>query len=393
MRILFTTHPAYGHFHPLLPLANAARAAGHEVAFATSDMFRPVIESAGFPVIVAGLNWLESDESTMPEELRPPSDCTLEVFFAQQFVTATAADLARGVVAAATSWMPDIVVRERTEFGGALAADLLGIHCAAVQIASPSLMTPELLAAMDGPYNAARAGLGLAPDHGLKALENQLVLAFAPPSLHDPQVPLPPNFASFRPTAHDRTVADTLPAWADDLGRDRPLIYATLGTVFNDPTYELPFFPAVLQGLREENVDVVVTVGPEVDPAWLGPPPPNARVASYVPQSLLFPRCSAIVCHGGYGTLLAAVEHAVPVVVVPYGADQPINARSVERLGLGRVIAPDDVTADRVREAVRSLLDDPSWRGNVIRVREEGAGLPRAWEAIVSIERLVATVG
>ena len=80
----------------------------------------------------------------------------------------------------------------------------------------------------------------------------------------------------------------------------------------------MPFFPAVLDGLRDEPLDLVVTVCPNVDPFALGRQPANVQVERYVPKSLLLPRCSAIVCHGGYGTLLAAIEHAIPVVVVPF---------------------------------------------------------------------------
>ena len=106
MRILFTTHPAYGHFHPLLPLAGAARAAGHEVGFATSAMFRSVIEGAGFPAFDTGLEWLESDESTIPDELQPAPGSSLEAFFAQKFVAAAAEPLARGVIEVASRWRP-----------------------------------------------------------------------------------------------------------------------------------------------------------------------------------------------------------------------------------------------------------------------------------------------
>lgn len=387
MRILFTTHPAYGHFHPLLALASAARDAGHDVRFATSARFVPVVEGAGFPGIGVGLDWLEADKSTIPDELKPAPDSTLEQYFAQQFVTAPAERFARGVVDHAVTWGPDLVVRERTEFGGSIAAAALGIPVAAVQVASPGLMTPAVFAAIDPPYNQARTGLRLGPDEALAALQSQVVLSFAPPSLHDPLVALPPNFVSFRPVALDHAASDRLPAWADSLGRTRPLVYATLGTVFNNPDYQLPFFPSVLAGLGGEPLDLVVTVGPNVDPAALGPQPANVQVVSYVPQSLLFPRCAAIVCHGGFGTVISAIEHGVPLLVVPFGADQPINARSVERLELGLVIAEDEVTPGRVRDAVRSLLAEPRWRTNVAAIRDEAARLPGMDDAVELLER------
>src|SRR5439155_4645874 len=103
-------------------------------------------------------------------------------------------------------------------------------------------------------------------------------------------------------------------------------------------------------------------VGPDVDPASLAHQPSNVHVERYLPQGVLFPNCSVVLCHGGYGTVLAAIEHGIPMIVVPFGADQPINARSVQRLGLGHVIDEEDLTADRLRSAVRSLLDDPSCR-------------------------------
>ncbi len=389
MRILFTTQPAYGHFYPMLPIATAARRAGHDVAFGTSAMFGPVVEAVGFRSIPVGLDWLESDKRTVPTNLKPAPGSTLEEYFAQQFVTATAGRLAEDVVASARTWRPDILVRERTEFGGAIAADVLGIPAATVQVGSPTLITPSVLAAVEGPYNAARLGLGLSADEGLAALEGQAVFSLAPASLHDPSVPLPRNLISLRPESVDRAPSDRLPEWANELGLRRPLVYATLGTVFNEPAYDLPFFPAVLDGLRGESLDVVITVGPNVDPATLGPQPPNIHVARYVPQSLLLPRCAAIICHGGYGTLLTAIEHAVPLVVVPFGADQPINARSVQRLGLGHVIEVDDLTPAGLREAVRSVLDEPNWRDNMEHVRDESNALPPASDAVAMLEQLV----
>lgn len=388
MRILFTTHPAYGHFHPLIALAQAARQASHDIRIATSARFVPVVEAAGFRAIGVGLDWLEADKSTIPDELKPAPGSTLEQYFAQQFVTAPAERFARGVIDLAPVWRPDLVVRERTEFGGSIAAAALGIPVAAVQVASPSLMTPALFATIDGPYNRARAGLGLPLDGALAELQSQVVLSFSPPSIHDPLVPLPPRFVSFRPVALAHSPSDVLPAWADAVGRTRPLVYATLGTVFNNPDYELPFFPAVLAGLGHEELDLVVTVGPDVDPARLGQQPANVTVASYVPQSLLFPRCAAIVCHGGFGTLISAIEHGVPLVVVPFGADQPINARSVERLGIGFVIEEDALTPESIRDAVRRLLVEPIWRRNIETVREEGGKLPGMDKAIELLEQI-----
>ena len=54
MRVLFTSTPNYGHFHPLAPVARTLADAGHEVAFATGAGFVPVVAHAGFRHFPAG---------------------------------------------------------------------------------------------------------------------------------------------------------------------------------------------------------------------------------------------------------------------------------------------------------------------------------------------------
>lgn len=355
---------------------------------ATSARFGPVVEADGYPAEAAGLDWLEGDYESIPVELRAPDGMNLAQFFAHQFVWMTAERLARDVVRLADRWRPDLIVRETTEFGGALAGELLGVPVAALQVASPSLITPALLVEVERALNDVRASLDLPPDTGLRGLLDQPVICFAPPALHDPEVPLPPRLFSFRPPPPPSAVP--LPG-VDDLGRERPLVYATLGTAFSDPAFDLPFFPAVLEGLREQPVDLVVTVGPVRDPASLGEQPSNVLVRSYVPQRGLLERCAVVVCHGGYGTLLDAIDAGTPLVVVPFGADQPINARSVERLGIGRVLDDDLLTAEAVREAVADLLTDPTWRHNIERVRDEWRRLPGADAAVRLLDEVAAT--
>ena len=389
MRLLFTTQPAYGHLHPLLPLAEAARSAGHQVAIAASALFAPVVESAGFEAIAAGLNWLEADKSTLPAELKPRPNSSLEEYFAQQFVRAPARPMATDLIGLATSWRPDAIVRDRTEFGGAIAAAAIGIPCVAVQVGNPSLITPAVLEAIEPPYNDARSAVGLGADVGLSSLEAQAVLLFAPPGFHDPQVPLPTGLMYLRP---DTVVRSAAPAttWTPPFRTGRPVVYATLGTVFNNPAFELPFFPAVLEGLRQEPVDLVITVGPNVDPAILGEQPASVHVARYIPQHLLLPTVDLVVSHGGFGTVLAAVEHGVPMIVAPLGADQHLNAAGVERLGIGIVIDEDEVRPQRVREAVRAILGDPRYRERARRLRDVAARLPPPEAAVEVIESLVS---
>jgi UDP:flavonoid glycosyltransferase YjiC (YdhE family) len=95
------------------------------------------------------------------------------------------------------------------------------------------------------------------------------------------------------------------------------------------------------------------------------------------------------VCHGGFGTVLAAVAHGIPLIIVPFGADQHLNAASVVRLGIGVAIDADEMTGPRVRDAVRKVLGDPSYRANARRLQAVANRLPTVRNAIAMLESLV----
>lgn len=354
----------------------------------TSASFAPVVHGEGFHPEPVGLDWLEGDKSTIPPELKaPPEADTLATFFAHQFVRMTAGRLADDVVRLADRWRPDVIVRETTEYGGALAAQVLGTAWAALQVASPSLMTADVLAEVAVALDEARGRIGLAPDPDLRALREELVVCFAPPELHAPGVPLPPGLRSFHPGQAPNP--DPLPEALRGLGRERQLVYATLGTVFNDPTYELPFFPSVQAGLQDAPVDLLMTVGPNVDPGILGEQRSGAHVASYVSQRAVLERSAVVICHGGYGTLLDAVDAAVPLIVVPFGADQYINAATVERLGIGLAIDEDAMTPEVTRAAVDRLVADGSaHRQRIEALRDAWRSLPGPAEAADAVLEL-----
>jgi UDP:flavonoid glycosyltransferase YjiC (YdhE family) len=113
----------------------------------------------------------------------------------------------------------------------------------------------------------------------------------------------------------------------------RPLVYATLSTTFNARP---GVWSMVLEGLAAVDANVIATVGRDLDPADFGRQPPHVRVERFISQALILPHCSAMLAHGGYGSLMGALRHGVPVVSVPLqrptiGATPP-SSRS---LGLG----------------------------------------------------------
>jgi MGT family glycosyltransferase len=253
-----------------------------------------------------------------------------------------------------------------------------------VVIASGAFVRPEVVGA---PLHQIRAELGLPADPDMTMLHRYLVLNPVPPSFRDPAYPLPPTAHSIRPPMPDAMPAPK-PAWATAIP-GAPVVYFTLGTVFNLESGDL--FGRVLAGLRDLPVNVIATTGSELDPVELGPQPPHIHIERYVAQADVLPHCDLCISHGGSGSVIGALAHALPMVLIPMGADQSPNARRCKALGAGRTLHALDATPDDVREAVEAVLHTPSYRANAARLRDELAALPDSAYAVTLLERLAAT--
>ncbi len=384
MRVLFTTHPAAGHLHPQLPLARALRRAGHAVRFACAPSFAATVERAGFRAVPAGLDWLEAEaERTFPHL----GAMTLEEqslrFVTDIFVGAVAGPLAEAAIALAAGWPPDLVVRDPWEFGGWLAAERLGIPHATA--GAGQFIPPPALQHIVGPQLAAlRAQVDAPADPSLATLHRYLNIVTVPPGLLTAADFIPPVTHHVRPELDDVAGDAPPPGWLATLAA-RPTVYATLGTVFN----RVPgIFAAILAGLRDEPVNLILTVGRNQDPAAFGPQGGQVHIERYVPQALLLPRCDAVVAHAGMNTVIGALRHGKPLVLIPLTADQPQNARRCVEAGVGVRVPADGALPDAVRAAVRSVLTDARYRTNAARIRDEMAELPGPEHAVALLERL-----
>jgi UDP:flavonoid glycosyltransferase YjiC (YdhE family) len=76
------------------------------------------------------------------------------------------------------------------------------------------------------------------------------------------------------------------------------------------------------------------------------------------------------------------------MVVVPISADQPYSAERCVDLGVARTLGPDDRTPDRIREAVRQVLAEPSYRTNARAFQAEMMALPGPEEMVELLESL-----
>lgn len=371
MRLLLSFVGGLGHLTPLLPLARAARDAGHEVAIAGSGGLVGSIEEQGFTAYATSeaRHHSGADQERTPLEVMAPA--ATEAEFAANFADRGARRMAAAMPDVVRDFRPDLVLRDETDLGTTIAAELLGVPVAThVVLASGLLLRPELVAPR---LDAVRAEHGLAPDPSLSRLTSGLVLADCPPSFRSPDDPL-----RLAPTYYR---AQDVPARER---RERPGVLVTLGTIFNAGSGDL--FERILDGLGDLDVDVVATVGRGIDPASLGPRPLHVRVERFVPQAEVLPTVDLVVSHGGSGSLVATLTHGLPSLLVPLGADQPHNASRAAALGVAERLDGATLTPSDVADRAAALLADGPVRARCREVAAEVAALPDIDTAVAALK-------
>jgi len=371
MKILFTCQPAFGHLHPLIPLAQAFVKAEHQVAFVSSASFCPIITRLGFECFPGGLDWLESEaEKHFPELHQIPlidqGDWFLSVAFADIVASAMVPDL----LTIAREWQPDLIVRDYWEFAGYLVGEKLAIPHVTAGIGRFIPMS-SMIRLIGPQMNVLRQQLALPSDPNLETLFRHRYLHFFPTS-YQPLREVLPNARAARPLIFDQAEGQTLPAWFTTLPA-QPTVYATLGTVFNK---SIPIFSEALLDLQTEALNLILTVSHDLDPQDFGLQPPQVHIERYIPQTLLLPHCDLVICHGGYNTLMAALSFGVPLLIIPISDDHPYYAERSTVLGVAITLEPQAATPTAFKEAVSRLLTEPTYRANARRLQQEIAAMP-----------------
>jgi UDP:flavonoid glycosyltransferase YjiC (YdhE family) len=381
MRVLVTAAPGVGHLLPLLPVARAAQARGHDVLVGTGASLADMVARAGLRHLTIGPPSLEAAFATidgLPEQMGPRR---LLMIVRQGFNGVLADAFAAEVRELAEDWRPDVVVHEDMELGSWVAAERLDIPHVIVQATA---WRPRVRAAAHEVQDALRVRHGLPSDPALAGREGSLWFTTRPPALRDPAVAPPPNLRELRPEPDDRVGAaeDDMPPWlAADT--NRPRVAVTLGTV---NAHRIELLRPLIDGLAGLDADVVVALGR--DPATVGAVPANVRVERYVPMSQLLPRSALVAHHSGSGTMLAAAVAACPMLLLPIGADQPDNAERCVAAGVAVALDPRTLSADAVRAAALRLLEEPAFKQRAEAIAAEIQAMPDADVAVREIERV-----
>jgi len=300
------------------------------------------------------------------------------------FIQGLAPKMIEDLIALVDAWKPDLIIRDPSEYGGYVVAERAGLPHATITWAI--YINPRV--GINAALLELRQRYGLFGDPGLETADQYLVLSFLPPAWTYPNSQVQHVTHRFCSPPFDLSGDEGLPSWFRALP-DRPTVHVTLGTTFNRSPGT---FQAILDALSTEAMNVIVTVGRSMDPAQFQPRPDHIKIAQYIPQTLLLPHCDAIIFHGGYNTLLAALWHGLPLVITPLGGgDQFINGQQCAELGVGVLVEGSPPEPEAIRRAVRSVLEQPGYRGRAQQLGREIKALPGLAEAVKRLEALAKT--
>ncbi len=323
--LLLVPFPPAGHTMPMAALADQLRADGHAVTiFAESDTTRWGMRRPVTPQMYA-----QADAAAL---------------FRHMFL-GDIADMTRDIVDLASACEAELIVTDVLMPGGGLAAELAGLPWVSLSCAPiPELDTyryflpDEAVASFEPRTTRQELGLPAGDDRNLLARTSDL--------LH--LIPTTPRFAGFPELPPQVALTGpftAVPAQEPVAGSsERPAVAVTTSSnaMGQYTLVEQRYLKAAAQALTSLGL--------------------TGLTDHDNPHQELFSQSEAVITHGGWGTVSRALMLDLPLVLVPFGADQPYIAARCADLGVGIVAPAETVTAAELRDAIRGVIEEPSYR-------------------------------
>jgi zeaxanthin glucosyltransferase len=162
-----------------------------------------------------------------------------------------------------------------------------------------------------------------------------------------------------------------------------PLIYASTGTILNG---QVDVFRTIVAAVaKNKNLQLVLSIGDQIDPKQIGSAPNNAIIVRQAPQLELLKQTTVCITHAGLNTALESLAQGVPQLAIPVTYDQPGVAARIAHHKTGVVTSLDKLTADHLALLLEEVLTDLTYRENARKLQKaitEANGLSVAADLI-----------
>ena len=192
------------------------------------------------------------------------------------------------------------------------------------------------------------------------------IISQQPPSFEFPRQELPDYFHFVGPLVNNSARAEIPFPW--DKLTDKPLIYASLGTIQNQILW---VFIQIAYACLGMDVQLVISLGGASEPEALGYVPGTPIVVKAAPQLALLERASLCITHAGLNTTLESLSNGVPMVAIPITNDQPAVAARIAYTKTGEVVPLNSCNVDSLKAAITKVLTQPEYRQNAQKLQAE----------------------
>lgn len=404
-RFLFVTWEGGGNVTPILGLARRLVERGHHVRVMSDPCNEPEIRATGCEFTPyshaphrtdksVGSTLMKDYEGGMVGGLRNAASMLFHSSYGEDVLNELKAHpvdvccvnefLVSAMFAAEKMGVPTVILAPNcTDFLPPPGASLGGkAKLALMNFMFQNVLVPQAVADL----HATRKRMGLPPMRGMFSYFHTLAKILVMTSrAFDSQAEIGSNYQYVAPILDDPTWVE---AWQSPWPADNtdPLVVVGLSTTYQNQEAVLQNVMDALDGLR---VRGLVTLGPTLDSKQFKIPS-NVVVRQSVPHAQVFPQASAVVTHGGHGTVIRALASGVPVVCIPFGRDQPGNAARVVSNGVGLKLSKKaDVAA--IRQAIQRVISEPQFRQKAQQLGQQIVAESGSTLALETLEQIAST--
>jgi len=351
--LIVATGGAGGDLQPLVAAGLALRERRHETTFVGDESVERVVGELGVAVEVLppeldlGPRLIAAVRDAMAATTGDPVAAGPMV---QERLSGWAGEVAQHVGRSISAHNPDVAV---TSLFGVEVFEVAAPPCPWVVINSTFYVGPnpprpleQDIGARAVPLIARYASLLGSPDLVLHATDREFDLA---------QDQLPPRHHYVGPLGVWEPPTEP-PPYLGDPGD--PWVLVSISSQQQD---DVPLAQAALEALANRPVRVLLTIGPHVLQE-VGTVPNNAYVEQSISHSAVLERGVLLVSHAGHGSVMKGLWYGRPMVLVPWGRDQPGVAARAKALGVAEAVPREEASSEALSAAIDRVLASDEMR-------------------------------